>query len=141
METKRQYNAHNQRSGIGRSYFYICCPWCNAQTKVFNWSFAGHGKKKCIACEALHKPDGFSHLDLGLATLKQGDRLAFVYFGFDFPQLKGHAFEGEVDTMIWLTSNEPYIKFWPIRSSSFTPAAYVPVYYIRGVVKLEKKLP
>jgi len=37
-------------SAMGRSYFYIDCPFCNEPVKCFKWSISGGGKNcKCGA--------------------------------------------------------------------------------------------
>ena len=41
-------------SSHGRSSFYITCPFCQEDTKVFQWSLAGSGRK--CKCGAIHWP-------------------------------------------------------------------------------------
>lgn len=59
-------NIHSARYAVfGKSYIYITCGWCGAETKAYVWSLAGGGKK-CDECPAVHN-------SIGLAELKDVD--------------------------------------------------------------------
>ena len=51
---ERKYTYRPGASEMGRSYIYIRCPFCEAETKAYIWSLAGSGKK-CQNCNAIHR--------------------------------------------------------------------------------------
>lgn len=55
----------------GRSYGYITCPFCGADTRAYIWSLSGGGKK-CNGCKAIHGSIGST---LDTLTKKQRKEL------------------------------------------------------------------
>jgi hypothetical protein len=41
----REYQRGPTYSAVGRSFFYITCPFCSDKVKTFLWSIAGGGKR------------------------------------------------------------------------------------------------
>lgn len=57
----RRYEKTNNFPRMGRTYFYLTCPFCDRELKVYPWSLAGSGRR----C-----PCGAKHGWWGLSTKK-----------------------------------------------------------------------
>lgn len=54
----RQYERTGNYPQFGRSYFYLTCPFCQRELKVYPWSLAGSGRN--CPCGAKHGGWGLS---------------------------------------------------------------------------------
>lgn len=60
MENQNPIIERRQHDGVygyrpqmnGRSYGYVCCPFCRTENKVYVWSLSGGGKR-CINCKSI----------------------------------------------------------------------------------------
>ena len=56
MTEKRDWDP--PKSGVsthGRSRIFVECPFCHGELTIYLWSFAGHGKKRCVCGAILYR--------------------------------------------------------------------------------------
>lgn len=59
MMERREHQRTSTSSLMGKSFYYITCPFCEYVCKAYVWSVAGHGKR-CPQCQAMHHHRGYS---------------------------------------------------------------------------------